>query len=289
MLSSHLLRADLHCHSTISDGSLSPDQVALRAAQRGVELWSLTDHDELGGQALARQTALACGMRYLSGVEISVTWAGQTVHIVGLGIDPDNAALLQGLKDTRSGRLQRAKAMGEKLDRLGMPGAFEGALPYADNPELISRTHFGRYLHAAYPDKFNSTQAVFDAYLKDDGAAYVPMQWARLDDAVGWILGAGGVAIIAHPGRYRYTQTQFDAFFVAFKEAGGKGIEVITGSHSPAQYSEYAKVARYYGFWASCGSDFHSPDESSHDLGSMPPLPADLTPVWSGLIELDAV
>jgi predicted metal-dependent phosphoesterase TrpH len=278
----HTIRADLHCHSTISDGVLTPEAVARRAADRGVQLWSLTDHDEVSGQHLARKTAHELGMHYLCGVEISVTWAGQTVHIVGLGIDETNSDLVSGLSQTRQGRAMRARQMGEKLDALGMPGAFEGALPLAGNPELISRTHFARYLVQAgfCPD----VQTVFNRYLSDEGPAYVPMQWATLSGAVGWIRAAGGLAVIAHPGRYHYTQTQFDAMLEEFKSLGGVGIEVVTGSHTPAQYREYAQVARQHGLLASCGSDFHSPDESKHDLGSLPALPDDLEPVWSRLM-----
>ncbi len=278
------VRADLHCHSTVSDGSLDPAVVAKRAADRGVTLWSLTDHDELGGQVIARQTAEALGMQYVSGVEISVTWANQTVHIVGLGVDVDNIDLIQGLERTRHGRSARARKMSDKLALLGMPGAFEGSLPFVGNPELISRTHFARYLAQAYPEKFKDVQAVFSQYLHDGGPAYVQMHWAKLEEAVSWINGAGGVAVIAHPGRYRYDETQFDALFSSFKDLGGLGIEVVTGSHTPAQYLEYATVARNYGFLASCGSDFHSPEESQHDLGSLPALPADLTPVWHHLV-----
>ena len=274
--------ADLHCHSTVSDGVLSPDALARRAAERGVTIWSLTDHDELGGQSLARQTALEVGIRYLTGVEISVTWARQTVHIVGLGFDADNAVLAGGLRATRAGRAARAQRMGDKLAALGMPGAFEGALPFVGNPELISRTHFARYLvQAGYcPD----IQTVFDRYLGDDGPAYDPMQWATLESAIHWIHGAGGLAVIAHPGRYRYTVLERMAFLDTFKELGGDAIEVVTGSHFPAQCIEFAQIARNYGFMASCGSDFHSPTESRHDLGSLPPLPADLKRVWEALL-----
>lgn len=278
-----LMRADLHCHSTVSDGVLSPDAVARRAAERGVQLWALTDHDEVAGQHIARQAAHDLGMQYVSGVEISVTWAGQTVHIVGLGIDETNPTLVQGLAQTRAGRAMRARRMGDKLAALGMPSAFEGALPFAGNPELISRTHFARYLvQAGYcPD----VQTVFNRYLSDEGPAYEPMQWASLTSAVGWIRAAGGIAVIAHPGRYHYTQTQFDAMVDAFKSLGGEGIEVVTGSHTPAQYREYAQVARNHGLLASCGSDFHSPDEGRLDLGSLPPLPEDLEPVWTRWME----
>lgn len=273
---------DLHCHSTISDGVLSPEAVARRAAAHGVTLWSLTDHDEVSGQSVARSTAQSLGMKYLGGVEISVTWAGQTVHIVGLGIDENHSALIEGLKATRAGRADRARRISVNLDRLGMPGAYEGVLPFAGNPELISRTHFARYLvQAGYcPD----VQTVFDRYLSDDGPAHEPMQWALLESALGWIHGAGGIAVIAHPGRYHYTPVQADALLSEFKDLGGQGIEVVTGSHSPHQYHEYAQIARNYGFLASCGSDFHSPTESRHDLGSLPALPSDLKPVWQSLL-----
>jgi hypothetical protein len=274
--------ADLHCHSTISDGVYSPEVVAERAHACGVTLWALTDHDEVSGQQRARARAEALGMQYLSGVEISVTWAKQTVHIVGLGIDPENATLLQGLRETRAGRAGRARRIGERLAKLGMPGAFEGALTFAGNPELISRTHFARFLVEA--GHCPTTQSAFDHYLSDDGPAHEPMQWATLEDAVSWIRGSGGVAVVAHPGRYHYTPLQFGALFDSFKELGGQAIEVITGSHTVTQYQEYAQVARHYDFMASCGSDFHSAKESKIEFGSLPPLPADLKPVWKDLI-----
>ena len=274
--------ADLHCHSTISDGVYSPEVVAERAHACGVTLWALTDHDEVSGQQRARARAEALGMNYLSGVEISVTWAKQTVHIVGLGIDPENATLVQGLRETRAGRSGRARRIGERLAKLGMPGAFEGALTFAGNPELISRTHFARFLVEA--GHCPTVQGVFDKYLSDDGPAHEPMQWAKLDEAVAWIRGAGGVAVIAHPGRYHYTPTQFGALFDTFKEVGGQAIEVITGSHTVPQYQEYAQIARHYDFLASCGSDFHSSKESTIEFGSLPPLPADLKPVWQNLL-----
>jgi predicted metal-dependent phosphoesterase TrpH len=274
--------ADLHCHSTVSDGVFAPDDLARRAKESGVTLWSLTDHDELSGQAIAIKTAHEIGLKYLTGVEISVTWANQTVHIVGLGINPNDATLIEGLRETRAGRAQRAQRIGNRLAELGMPGAFEGASAFAGNPELISRTHFARFLvQAGY---FSNVQAVFDRLLKDDGPAHEPMQWATLESAVRWIHGAGGASVIAHPGRYKYTATQFGAFFDTFKDIGGNAIEVVTGSHSIPQYEEYAQVARHYGFQASCGSDFHSPHESRVPLGSLPPLPVDLKPVWQDLV-----
>ncbi|WP_126286052.1 3',5'-nucleoside bisphosphate phosphatase [Burkholderia stagnalis] len=272
------MNADLHCHSNVSDGLLSPVDVARRAHAGGVTLWALTDHDEVGGQAAARREAEALGMRYLSGVEISVTWASRTVHIVGLNIDPANPALVDGLYRTCHGRTARALAIAAQLETLGIPGAYDGALKYVSNPDLISRTHFARFLvesgHAA------STSDVFDRLLGDGKPGFVPHRWAALSDAVQWIRGAGGEAVVAHPGRYRYTPVEFDAFFGEFIDLGGRAIEVVTGSHTPDQYREYADVARRFGFEASCGSDFHAPGEGRIELGSLPPLPSDLKPVW---------
>ncbi|CAP43101.1 3',5'-nucleoside bisphosphate phosphatase [Bordetella petrii] len=272
------LNVDLHCHSTVSDGVLPPAEVARRAHANGVDVWALTDHDEVGGLAQAGAAARELGMRFITGTEISVTWAGQTVHIVGLGFDADNQALARGLRDTRAGRAERARRMGERLADLGMPGAYEGALPFAGNSELVSRTHFARYLvQAGYcPD----VQTVFNKYLGDDCPGHVPMQWACLADAVGWIRAAGGRAVIAHPGRYKYSPLQFNALFDEFLQCGGEGIEVTTGSHTADEARHYAGVARRYGFLASRGSDFHSPQESRADLGSLPALPDDLKPVW---------
>jgi 3',5'-nucleoside bisphosphate phosphatase len=272
------MNADLHCHSNVSDGHFAPAEVARRAHAAGVTLWALTDHDEVGGQLAAREAAEALGMRYLSGVEVSVTWASRTVHVVGLNIDPLNAALVDGLHQTRNGRAGRAKEMAEQLAAIGIPGAYEGALRHVSNPDLISRTHFARFLvEAGYAA---STSEVFARYLGDGKPGFVPHRWATLADAVGWIRGAGGEAVIAHPGRYPYTPVEFGALFGEFIDLGGRAIEVVTGSHTPDQYREYADVARRYGFEASRGSDFHAPGESVVELGSLPPLPPDLTPVW---------
>ncbi|MDS1141386.1 PHP domain-containing protein [Pusillimonas sp. SM2304] len=252
--------------------------MAARAHANGVQLWALTDHDETSGLALAREAARAHDMAFIPGVEISVTWAQHTVHILGLGIDESNEHLNAGLADIRVGRTVRAKEMANRFEQLGIPGAYEGALPYAANPALISRTHFARFL--VENGYCANMQAVFEKYLGDGKPVSVPMHWSTLEQAVDWITGAGGRAIVAHPGRYDYTPLQFGAFFSQFKDIGGAGIEVVTGSHRPDQYAEYAQVARHYGFLASCGSDFHSPKEGKLDLGGVPALPADLTPVW---------
>ena len=274
----HILNADLHCHSVISDGTLTPEALAERAQRNGVELWSLTDHDEVGGQQRAAVAARALGMKYLTGTEISITFIGKTVHIVGLGFDADNAELIAGLRLTRGGRTERAREMADGLAKVGIHGAFEGALKFVGNPELISRTHFARFLVESGVCK--ETNEVFRKYLTEGKPGFVPHRWATLKDAVGWITRARGVAVIAHPARYGFSATEEDALFTEFKGHGGQGVEVVTGSHSVAEYVIYAEAAREYGLAASRGSDFHSPDESHTELGTLPYLPGNLTPVW---------
>ncbi len=275
----HTINADLHCHSVVSDGTLSPEALASRAKANGVQIWSLTDHDELGGQDRAQEAAQALGMQYISGVEISVTWCEQTLHIVGLGIDHKNTELVDGLYQTRYGRSNRAKAIAEQLDQIGIKNAYEGALQFVGNPELISRTHFARFLVESGVCK--DTNEVFANYLIEGKPGFVPHVWANLNDAVTWIRQAGGLAIIAHPGRYNYTSLQLTQLYEQFKDMGGQGIEVVTGSHTPDEYKTFAKVALQYGFLASRGSDFHDPEESHIDLGKLPDLPSQLRPVWS--------
>ena len=197
------MNADLHCHSVISDGTLTPEALAERAKANGVELWALTDHDEVGGQVRALAAARAQGLPYLTGTEISVTFAHQTVHIVGLGFDPHNTALVSGLRRTRGGRGERAQEMSDGLAKVGIQNAYEGALQYVGNPELISRTHFARYL--VETGVCSDTSEVFRKYLTEGKPGYVPHRWARLQEAVQCISDAGGVAVIAHPSRYGFT------------------------------------------------------------------------------------
>ncbi len=275
---SGILNADLHCHSVVSDGTLTPEALAERAKANGVELWALTDHDEIGGQHRAAAAAKAQGMRYLTGTEISVTFAGETVHIVGLGFDPDDADMRQGLRNTRGGRGQRAMEMSDGLAKVGIQGAYEGALKFVSNPELISRTHFARFLVESGVCK--DTSEVFRKYLTEGKPGYVPHRWASLHDAVTWITSAKGMAIIAHPARYKFTPNEEYALFTEFKAHGGRGVEVVTGSHTAQEAVKYAETAKEFGLAASRGSDFHSPDESHTDLGTLPFLPAGLAPVW---------
>jgi len=272
------LNADLHCHSVISDGTLTPEALAERAKAQGVELWALTDHDEIGGQQRAACAARAVGLPYLTGVEISVTFIEQTIHIVGLGFDPENQALQRGLRQTRGGRGQRALDMSEGLARVGIHGAYEGALKFAGNHDLISRTHFARFLVES--GVCRETNEVFRKYLTEGKPGFVEHRWATLKDAVRWITEAGGIAVIAHPARYKFSATEEFALFSEFKNHGGQAVEVVTGSHTPAEYVRYAAIATEFGLAASRGSDFHSPLESHTELGTLPALPEHLTPVW---------
>ena len=275
------MNADLHCHSDVSDGTLTPEALAERAKANGVDLWALTDHDEIGGQQRARQAAFNIGLPYLTGTEISVTFAGTTVHIVGLGFNADNAALRAGLAATRDGRKQRAMEMSEGLAKVGIPDAYEGALSFVGNPDLMSRTHFARHLVAT--GVCHDTHEVFRKYLVEGKPGYVPHRWATLREAVTWISDAGGLAVIAHPARYKFSANEEYALFTEFIAHGGRGVEVVTGSHSASDAVRYAETALEFKLLASRGSDFHSPGESHVDLGGLPALPTRLTPIWDAL------
>ena len=275
------LNADLHCHSTASDGTLAPADVVRRAHINGVDLLALTDHDELLGIAEAAAEATDLGLRFVPGVEISVSWLDQTLHIVGLGVDPANEALAAGLAKVRGGRDGRAMLIGEELARIGIHGAFQGALRYVGNPALVSRAHFARYLVEIGIAK--NVHDVFLHYLARGKPGYVEHVWATLEDAVGWIKGAGGLAVIAHPGRYRLGNAEMHILFEQFRDLGGEAVEVSCGAHDGGQLLAFARMARKYGLLASRASDFHGPEDSPIDLGRASPLPPDLTPVWTRL------
>lgn len=277
----HLVNADLHSHSRVSDGTLPPDELAARAHANGVELWALTDHDEIGGLALAREAALDLGMAWLSGTEVSVTFAGETVHILGFGFDIGDPALAAGLAQVRAGRRERAQAMADSLAAAGIPGALEGAMRYAANPELVSRTHFSR--HLVETGVCADNHEVFRRFLKPGKPGYVAHRWARLGDAVRWITAAGGTAVIAHPARYAFGPSAEYALFTEFIAHGGRGVEVVTGAHTVADQVRVAGLAQEFGLLASRGSDFHAPGESRIDLGALPDLPGRLQPVWEAL------
>jgi len=269
---------DLHCHSTASDGLLAPAELVRRAAGNGVDMLALTDHDEISGLAEARGQAAALNLRFVDGVEVSISWGGITIHVIGLNIDPDNQQLRHGLHAIRQGRAERAKRMAEDLARAGIPGSLEGAYAYVENPNLIGRTHFARFLVEKH--YVSDVKSAFQHYLVNGKPGYVPHQWATLEEALSYIKAGGGIAVVAHPGRYKLTRAEMRKFFGEFKDGGGMGVEVITSSHTAEQYLEYAILAKEFGFLASRGSDFHGPGESRVDLGKLPDLAADLKPVW---------
>lgn len=278
----HAINADLHCHSTVSDGWLEPEALVLRALGNGVELLALTDHDEVGGIDAAARVAAAHGLRFVPGVEISVSFAGETVHVVGLGIDHRDPALSAGLAQVREGRDTRAVRMSESLERVGIRDALAGARRFARNPALLSRAHFARHLVASgvMPD----VKTVFDHYLVRGKPGFVDHQWATLEQAVGWIRSAGGVAVVAHPARYRLSAADLARLFDLFVAAGGEAVEVVSGAHTEDEMRRFATVARQRGLLASRASDFHGEKESAVDLGRCNPLPPDLEPVWSRLL-----
>jgi len=273
-----MLRYDLHSHSTRSDGLLTPTALVRRAAARRVDVFALTDHDEISGLAEAAEAAKDAKIIFIPGTELSVSWRDVTLHVVGLGLDPDNAALQAGLKAIRDGRGTRARRMADALAAAGIPGAYEGAMRYVTSESLISRTHFARFLvEAGY---VSEVREVFKRFLTPGKPGYVGHEWASLPQAMEWIRGAGGQTVLAHPGRYPISAPQMRELLEDFKDAGGEAIEVLTSSHTPEQYLEFAALARRYGFRASTGSDYHGPGESWMDLGDLPPLPAGLVPVW---------
>jgi len=273
------VRADLHSHSNVSDGVLPPAELVARAFAQGVELYALTDHDEIAGLADAESAARQLGLPFVAGVEISVTWGSTTIHIVGLGVDFRDGRLERRLQDVRSGRIHRAQEMAEQLARAGIDGAYEGALVRAGNPQMISRTHFARYL--VETGHCRDVKDVFTRYLVEGKPGFVPHAWAALDQAVDMIREAGGVAVVAHPGRYKLNELALDTLLCEFRDLGGTAIEVATSNHTEREMRRFADLARQFGFEASGGSDFHGPGESENvELGRVARLPVGLTPVW---------
>lgn len=274
-----MTKFDLHSHSTISDGTYTPTDLVRYAAAQGVEVMALTDHDDLGGLAEARVQAEALGVKLVNGVEISVSWNGRTIHVVGLRVDPAHQGLLDGLANIRTGRLVRAEAIATELDKAGITGSLEGARRYASE-RIISRTHFARFLVANGHAK--DVKAVFKRFLVKGKPGHVSHRWADMAEAIGWIKASGGIAVLAHPGRYDIGKTTLHALFAAFKEAGGEAVEVVSGSHTPDQYRLFAEFARQYNLLASVGSDYHGPEHNYFDMGRLPPLPPGCVPIWEG-------
>lgn len=272
------LHYDLHAHSCVSDGVLTPTLLLERAASRQVDVLALTDHDDTRGLAEAAVAAARLGVRLVNGVEISVSWQKTTLHVVGLGIDPTHVSLAEGLAAIRAGRRERAERIAVQLARFGVPEALAGALRHAANPDLIGRMHFARDLVERGICK--DIQSVFKRYLAKGRPGYVSHQWAEMADAIGWIRESGGQAVLAHPGRYELGSGRLTQLLNEFRDAGGEAIEVVTGSHTPDQFIRFARLAREHGLLSSRGSDFHSPEEHWRDLGRLAKLPDICTPVW---------
>lgn len=269
---------DLHSHTQCSDGTLTPADLVMRARSQGVDVLAVTDHDCTDGLAAAQAAAQVVGLTLIPGVEISVSWGGRTVHIVGLNIDPASPVLQSGLEHMRRFREWRADEIGRRLAKSGVEGALAGARARAQG-SLVSRTHFAHFLVAAGHAK--DLRQVFKRFLVKGKPGHVPGQWATLDEAVGWIRAAGGQAVIAHPARYKLSSGRLCALFTEFKAAGGEAIEVVSGSHSRDDYFRFAKIAGDFGLLASSGSDYHGPESPWIELGRLPPLPDGCVPVWS--------
>ena len=268
---------DLHAHSTASDGTLSPAELMQHAHAAGVNVMALTDHDTTAGIAEARDTATQLGMEFIPGVELSVTWDNRTVHIVGLGIDENSEPIQAGIKKLMDFRQWRAEEIGRRLEKAGYPDMCEKAKAYS-NGRLIGRVHFARALVAA--GHADTVGAVFKKFLVGGKPGFVPGAWAELGDVVKWIREAGGRAIIAHPARYDMTRTKLRQLIADFKELGGEGFEVCSGSHSKDDVNTMAQHARDFDLLASAGSDFHGPENPWVNLGQLAPIPQGLKPVW---------
>ena len=269
---------DLHCHSSASDGALSPADLVRRAHLQGVTHLALTDHDTVAGLAEAAQAADLLNMHFIPGIELSATYANQCLHIVGLNIDPTNSILLQGLARQQNIREQRAKKIAEKLEKKRIHGAHQAVLLAAGDGE-ITRSHFADFLVAqGYVD---SQQAAFDRYLSKGKPAFVATQWATLEETIGWIRQAGGVAVLAHPLRYNLSVKWMNRALAAFKTAGGLGVEVVTGRASVDDIRLSHQIAQKHQLYASAGSDFHTPQNQWVELGRLAPLPMGIEPVWS--------
>jgi hypothetical protein len=270
---------DLHTHSTHSDGTLTPNALVARAAAAGVDVLALTDHDVTDGLDEARAAALAAGLELIPGVEVSVSWGTQTVHVVGLGIAADEPTLQAGLQELRKFRDWRAEEIARRLEKQGIPEAYAGARAHAKG-RIVGRTHFARFLVEAGHAK--DLRQVFKKFLVRGRPGYVPGQWAELGQAVGWIHAAGGQAVIAHPARYTLSATRLRLLLEDFKVCGGDAIEVVSGSHSRDDYFRLAHLAAQFNLLASAGSDYHGPEQPWLELGRLPALPDGCRPIWQG-------
>jgi len=268
---------DLHSHSLESDGTLTPTELVKRAAAMGVKVLALTDHDVTSGIPEAQNTAVEAGLKLVPGVEVSVTWQGRTIHIIGLGIRYDDDVLAKGLAGLRELRNERGREIGERLGSAGVENACAGAKAYSHGA-ILSRTHFARFLvEAGYAKDIGKA---FKKYLLRGKAGYVRCEWVGLEDCLGWIHGAGGQAVIAHPGRYPMGSGTVRRLLGEFRDGGGGAIEVVCGNNSENEIERFARLAGDFGLLASCGSDFHGPEQHWRELGRLSRIPEGCQPVW---------
>jgi predicted metal-dependent phosphoesterase TrpH len=268
---------DLHSHCVASDGTLTPAGLVQAASAAGVNVLALTDHDTTDGIEEADREALTIGLRLIPGVEISVSWESLTVHILGLNIDSRCRELQDGLAGLRAFRDWRAEEIGRRLDRAGIHGAYAGACARSRG-RIVSRTHFAQYLVAS--GHARSVTEVFKRFLTHGKPGHVSGQWAKLEDALGWIRSAGGLPVIAHPARYPITASKLRRLIGEFRELGGVGMEVVSGCHSRDDVRAMAGCARTSGLCASRGSDYHGPENPWVQLGQLADLPTGCRPIW---------
>lgn len=268
---------DLHSHSSVSDGALTPHELIARAAERGVTHLALTDHDTIAGIAEAELAARDQGLTLISGVELSCLWKSRTIHIVGLDFDPENAGFLAALARQNENRWARARMIADRLCKLKIPDLLESATEFAGG-DVPGRPHFASALEKAGVVR-NPAQA-FKRYLGNGKPGDVRAYWPELAEVVGWINDAGGIAVIAHPRKYQLTATKLRELVADFRRAGGQGMEVSTSGQSSGDLGFLAELCRREGLWASQGSDFHFPGAPWCELGRIMKMPDGLEPVW---------
>lgn len=270
---------DLHCHSTASDGVLTPTELVQRAFEQGVNVLALTDHDSIGGIPEARQQAEQCGIQLINGVEISTEWENRGIHIVGLGFDETSVGMTALLNQQAQTRYQRAVKIGEKLEKVGVPNAFEGAKSLANGE--VTRAHYARYL--VQIGKVSNENQAFKKYLSQGKSCYVKSAWVDIPTAINVIHQAGGLAVLAHPLRYTMTTRWLKRLITEFNEWGGDGLEVAgSGGQTADQRHLLARWAKEYELLGSVGSDFHFPC-GWIELGKSLWLPEDVKPIWDVL------
>ena len=268
---------DLHMHSLASDGTMTPSDLVQRVHAAGVRVMALTDHDNTAGLAEASVQAAALDIQLIPGVEVSSEWSTQGIHIVGLFIDPANGILQEGLSRIMAFRDWRALEIGRLLEGTGIPDAEAGARAMAGS-RMVGRSHFARWLvREGYCADANEA---FGKYLGRGCKAYVPSDWIPMSEAVGWINAAGGSAVLAHPGRYKLSGTRLRALLTEFRDAGGIGLEVCSGSQVAGDREHLGRLARQLGMAGSVGSDFHGTDVGHAAIGQLLTLPDGVKPVW---------